>query len=271
MRASRRVPLLAVASVLALAAVVFAVGGGSPSSAAPSVATVPSASAEGAEIWAHDCAICHGVQGEGSFQGPSITGSGTAAVDFMVRTGRMPAPFRSGAEGDVFGDAPPTQRGRHDSAYRDDQIRALVDYTAGFVTGPAVVPPPDTSAADLGRGGELYRLQCSACHQMAGSGGALAYGAVGPALDQATPREVVEAMRTGPGNMPIFDRSVIGDVEAVDVAAYVEYLRDPQDPGGSNLWHLGPVPEGLVAWLVGIGGVVLFCRWLGERQRVRTR
>jgi ubiquinol-cytochrome c reductase cytochrome c subunit len=278
---SFRVPLMAIGAVAILSAGVFALGGTSSPSAAgatapptsmrSTVATVGSAAPDGQAIWSQDCAFCHGVRGEGSFQGPSITASGTAAVDFMVRTGRMPSPFRAGAEGDLLSDPPPAQRGRHASAYSDEQIRALVDFTAGFVSGPAAVAPPDTAGADLGRGGELYRLQCSACHQMAGSGGALAYGAVGPALDQATPREAIEAMRVGPGNMPIFDRSVISDAEAVDVAAYVEYLHHPEDRGGADLWHLGPVPEGLVAWLVGIGGLVLFCRWLGERQKVRTR
>ena len=231
--------------------------------------TTPAAAAEpdGAAIWSRDCSFCHGVRGGGSNQGPSITSSGTALVDFVVRTGRMPLPFQDGADQSLFASAPPMARGRRPSAYTPEEIDALVAYTSSFVTGPVAVPPPDTEGADVGRGGEIFRLQCAACHQMAGAGGALAYGDVGPPLDHATPQDVVEAMRTGPGNMPVFDASTISDREATDVASYVAYLQDPDDRGGFSLWHLGPVPEGLVAWAVGIVATVLLCRWLGDRER----
>jgi ubiquinol-cytochrome c reductase cytochrome c subunit len=224
----------------------------------------------GEQIWQQDCAICHGVDGRGSFQGPDISRSGTAAVDFMVRTGRMPAPFRRGQTAEVVarpqvGDTP-----RRSAQYTDAEIRRLVEFTGTVITGPRVPARPDLAAADVARGGDLYRVNCSACHQMAGSGGALAYGTNGPPLDRATPVQVIEAMRTGPGSMPVFGRSAISDDEARDIARYVHYLRRPEDRGGANLWHLGPVPEGLVAWAIGIGGVILLCRWLGERDRLRT-
>jgi ubiquinol-cytochrome c reductase cytochrome c subunit len=223
----------------------------------------------GATIWARDCAVCHGVEGQGSYQGPDISRSGTASVHFMVSTGRMPAPFRPSETVEHVG--PTAQdRPRAPGRYSEAEIRRLVDYTRSFVSGPPAEPVPDLSAADLGRGGELYRNNCASCHQMAGSGGALAYGTNGPPLGQATAVQVIEAMRTGPGSMPVFSTSVIDDTEARDLAAYVQYLRKPQDRGGLGLGHLGPVPEGLVAWVLGIGGVVLLCRWLGERDRMLT-
>jgi ubiquinol-cytochrome c reductase cytochrome c subunit len=224
----------------------------------------------GQAIWKQDCAICHGTDGSGSFQGPDIRDSGTAAVDFMVRTGRMPAPFRRPQisellSGPAAGDTP-----RRPPQYSDAEIRRLVAYAGTLVSGPEVPPAPDLAAADLARGGDLYRTNCSACHQMVGSGGALAYGTNGPPLVRSTPVQVIEAMRTGPGSMPVFSPSSVSDRDARDIARYVAYLRKPEDRGGANLWHLGPVPEGLVAWVFGIGGVILLCRWLGERDRLRT-
>ena len=224
----------------------------------------------GAQIWQQDCATCHAPTGTGTFQGPDISESGTAAVDFMVRTGRMPAPFRSAKVGDLLPgpDRPESTRGP--VAYSDAEIRELVRYTRNFITGPDVPESPTVGTADLANGGDLYRLNCAACHQMAGSGGALAYGTVGPPLDRATPTEVVEAMRSGPGTMPVFGPSSFSDTDARDIAAYVQYLHHPEDRGGANLWHLGPVPEGLVAWVFGLGGVVVICLWLGQRDRVKT-
>ena len=177
-------------------------------------------------------------------------------MDFQVRTGRMPRSFR----GDTDNNVPGVSRD-----YSNYQIRSLIAYTGGFVQGPSVPSRPDTSNADMAAGGELYRLNCSACHQMAGSGGALAYGTVGPSLTRSSPVEVLEAMRTGPGSMPVFPPSLLDDEQATQIAAYVDYLHAPDDQGGWNLWHLGPVPEGLIAWIFGVGGAVLICRWLGTR------
>lgn len=209
----------------------------------------------GAAIYGRDCAVCHGVEGRGSYRGPDITGAGAGGVAFMLTTGRMPIAD------------PADEIRRSDPSYDAEEILALVDYVAdAFVDGPPV-PEVDVAAADVSEGGHLYRLHCAACHQAAGQGGALAYGTTAPALGPASAVEVVEAMRLGPGRMPVFDDESLDDEEAAAIAAYVEYLEDPQDRGGFGLGHLGPVPEGLVAWLFGLGSLVLMMRWLGLRQR----
>lgn len=231
--------------------------------ATPAPAPAPG---RGEEIWRRDCAYCHGLRGEGTFQGPAVNQSGTALIDFMVRTGRMPIPVGPTEGQDLLPPGPARDTPRRPPAYDEQQIQELVDYTAGFVTGPPAPQPPDLEEADLARGGELYRANCAACHQMAGSGGALAYGTVGTSLAASTPVEVIAAMRTGPGSMPVFPEAAIGPEETRDIVAYVQYLRDPRDRGGIPLWHIGPVGEGLVAWVVGIGAAVTLCRWLGERE-----
>ncbi len=237
--------------------------------AAPSAESDRPSERQGERIWQQDCAVCHAPDATGSFQGPDISRSGTAAVDFMVRTGRMPVPMvRQVAGGDV--PAQPAQVRRGPVRYSEAEIRSLVAYAARLVTGPAAPRAPAPGSTDIARGGDLYRLDCAACHQMAGSGGALAYGTDVPALGRSTPVEVIEAMRVGPGSMPVFSEASLDADDAADIAAYVQYLHHPEDRGGAALWHLGPVPEGLVAWIVGVGGVILLCRWLGERDRVRT-
>ena len=120
---------------------------------------------------------------------------------------------------------------------------------------------------DIVSGGELYRANCAACHQAAGIGGALSYGNHAPALDQATPTQVVEAMRVGPGQMPVFDQSVIDDADARDIAAYVQYLHEPDDRGGLSLGRSGPFGEGFVALTAGLGGLTVLGAWVVGRRR----
>jgi ubiquinol-cytochrome c reductase cytochrome c subunit len=52
-----------------------------------------------------------------------------------------------------------------------------------------------------------------------------------------------------------------------DITAYVtEKLQHPQNPGGLALGGVGPVAEGFVALLIGVGGLALICFWIGERS-----
>jgi ubiquinol-cytochrome c reductase cytochrome c subunit len=196
--------------------------------------------------------VCHAPDASGSPRGPDLRSRGSALVDFVVSTGRMPL-------------ASPTERERrHAVRYSAAEVRALVGYASTLVRGPAV-PTVDLAGVDLAAGGAVFRSQCAACHQAAGGGGALAHGAEAPPLLAATPVQVVEAMRTGPGNMPAFDDRTISPKQADQVAAYVRYLQHPKDPGGLDLGHLGPVPEGLVAWSVGLVALLVVARLLGTR------
>ena len=229
--------------------------GGALVAAVTSAAATPSSGAArtGQQIWQQDCAVCHAPDGAGSYRAPPINQSGTASVDFMVRTGRMPIAN------------PNDSTNRRPPKYTSAEIDALVAYAGTFITGPTV-PTVDIARGDLAAGGAAYRLNCASCHQAAGAGGALAYGVTAPPLTSATPTEVVEAMRTGPGRMPVFGPSQLDDQDATSVARYVDYLRHPDDRGGASLGHLGPVPEGLVAWLLGFGALLVVVRWLGTRD-----
>lgn len=207
----------------------------------------------GRELFQQDCAICHGSRGEGSYLGPKIDDKGAAAVDLMVRSGRMPLP-------DVA-----TRGSRTRPSYSEAEILSLVAFARAEFDGPDV-PSVAWRAADVGQGGELFRLNCAPCHQVAGQGGTLAWGTSVPSLVHSSPTMVVEAMRVGPTTMPVFGQDTISDEEAAALARYVVELQHPRDRGGLGLWHIGPVTEGLAAWVVGIGAVLLLIRWLGTRN-----
>lgn len=218
----------------------------------PAIADQPAgALTRGRELYLQNCASCHGQRGEGSQRGPSLIGVGAASADFYLSTGRMPI-------------ADPEQRPRRGKpAFGQADIDALVGYV-GSLGGPAV-PQADPVAGRLPEGERLYQDNCAACHSATGTGGALTSGAVAPSLRLSTPVQVAEAMRVGPGAMPRFDPEAVDQRQADSIAAYVRELQRGGDPGGAGLGRVGPVTEGLVAWVVGLGLLVLVVRWLGER------
>ncbi len=118
--------------------------------------------------------------------------------------------------------------------------------------------------ANLAAGGQIYRLQCAACHAWSGVGGAL-YQRAAPPLRSATPVQIAEAMRTGPGQMPVFGAAAVPPGQLDDVVGYVRYLAHPTNRGGQPLWYLGPVAEGAVALVLGLGALLLASRWIGTR------
>jgi ubiquinol-cytochrome c reductase cytochrome c subunit len=210
--------------------------------------------AAGEQLYLTGCVSCHGLDGVGTDQAPTLVGVGAAAADFYLTTGRMPAAYPSGY-----------QSTRKPPAYDDEQIQALVAYVASLGPGPPI-PDVDLDGADLARGGVLFRANCAACHQALANGGALSYGKNAPDLHQATPTQVVEAMRIGPGQMPVFDERLLSEQDARDIAAYVEYLQAPDNRGGLPLEGFGPVTEGFVALLFGLGGLVVLSIWIVGRH-----
>ena len=218
-----------------------------------------------------DCASCHGADATGTTRAPSLVGVGAASVDFELSTGRMPLAVASRDESDGREPRPAPQRTpadasatprRHAPAYSADVIRDLIGYVQELTggAGPAI---PAIDAGDVARGGELYRLNCAACHSWAGTGGALIKREA-PDLLEATRVQTAEAIRVGPGRMPAFGRAAFTDQQVEDVAAYVQEIQAPEDRGGTALDHLGPVAEGAAA-----GGAIvlllLVLRVIGER------
>jgi ubiquinol-cytochrome c reductase cytochrome c subunit len=69
--------------------------------------------------------------------------------------------------------------------------------------------------------------------------------------------------------MPVFGPDVISDDELGDVARYVEHLKGPEDPGGLPIGRTGPIPEGFVAWLIGMVALLGLVAWIGTRSPIR--
>ncbi len=241
-----------------MATVVLWMAAGAGAQPAPTTTTtVPAVNQDqidtGRELFEISCTSCHGLDGRGTAQGPSLVGVGAASADFYLSTGRMPL------------DRPRAQAERKRPAFTADQIALLTAYVASLGPGPAI-PAVDPSRGDLASGYQLYADNCASCHSSAGVGGALGHAVYAPPLNRATEREVAEAVRIGPGAMPPFGPETFDDHEVDSLVRYVVYLRNPRDDGGLDLGHLGPLSEGLVAWAVGLLGVLLAARWIGTQD-----
>jgi ubiquinol-cytochrome c reductase cytochrome c subunit len=209
------------------------------------------AETEAEQTYLADCASCHGADGRGTNRGPTLVDVGKASTYYYLSTGRMPI------------DEPDARSTRKPPGYSPEVIDALVEYVDDLAGGGPGVPELHPKSAEVARGGRLYRAQCASCHTTAGGGGALLRQEA-PSVYHATPAETAAAIRVGPGTMPAFGEAALNDEELNDVVAYVEYLASPEDRGGQSLWHLGPLIEGLVGWVVGLGLLVLLALWIGK-------
>jgi ubiquinol-cytochrome c reductase cytochrome c subunit len=169
-----------------------------------------------------------------------LRGVGASAADFYLRTGYMPL------------SDPRAQPRRHESPFAPDELDALVAYIASF-GGPGI-PRPHPERGSLSEGLRLFTEHCAGCHQIVARGGAVT-DSIAPSLENATATEIAEAVRIGPYVMPAFPDGQISGRELDSIIRYVQYAENPDDRGGWAVGHIGPIPEGMVAWL--IAGTVL--------------
>ena len=231
--------------------------------------------AKGHELFLVSCSFCHGQNGEGvrvadgSRQlGPSLIGVGAAAVDFQVGTGRMPAV------------QPGAQIPRKNPVFTDEEVSALAAYVASLGPGPAIPDASDYSLSGLSdeerqeavvRGGQIFLTNCTACHNFEGSGGAMPSGGYAPKIRGVDPKYIYEAMLTGPQAMDTFSNGNLSPDEKRDVIAYLASIQDNPGYGGFGMGGLGPVSEGLFAWLVGIGSLVAIAVWIAAHTARSTK
>ncbi|MCZ7534362.1 MAG: c-type cytochrome [Acidimicrobiia bacterium] len=222
----------------------------------------------GPVLYARDCAWCHGSNGEGTARGPNLNGDldGGAYTHFMLSTGRMPL------------SSPTARAQRRTAVLTPTQIDAVIEHVKTFGgTGPDI-PKVEPTTGHLGTGSELYLSNCAACHSATGTGGALTSRRAAPHLTNPdiTPVQMAEAMLVGPGcrnndstcgfgsgAMPNFDFS---ETEVNSITAYVSYLQHGGDHGGFAIGRIGPVAEGAVGWIIGLGSILLIGRWVGTRM-----
>jgi ubiquinol-cytochrome c reductase cytochrome c subunit len=232
-----------------------AASGGASANATTSSAAERALAAQGHSLFVSSCSACHGISAQGiRGRAPSLHGAGALAADFYLQTGRMPLP------------SPRAQPMRTKPAFPQSQIRALVAYVASF-GGPAI-PLVHPSQGSLAEGQRLFSLSCAGCHTIQGQGG-IVTGAIVPSLNQATPTQVAQAIRIGPYVMPRFGEGELSSGEVNSIARYVKSIQNPKDRGGWGLGRIGPIPEGMVAWLLAAASLLLIARLIGERASDR--
>jgi len=213
---------------------------------------------EGKQIFLKGCSSCHGLNAEGGAIAPSLIGVGAASVDFQVGTGRMPMADMS------------QQAMRKKPVYNAQETAALAAYVASLAPGPAI---PDDSVLNYERdgntaqGGELFRNNCAMCHNFAGQGGALTQGKYAPTLMGVEPKYIYEALITGPQSMPVFSDKTITPAEKLSLIKWIKAAEAEPNLGGATMGRIGPVTEGLLAWVLGIGLLIGIAVWLTTRAR----
>ena len=211
------------------------------------------------------CITCHGSNLQGvEGRGPSLIGVGDAAVYFQVSSGRMPL-ARQEAQAERKPTLPLFDPETEEGQATLDALGAYIQASGGGPTRPEAQGEA-LRGEDSARGGELFRLNCASCHNFTGRGGALSSGKYAPHLDPASETQIYTAMLSGPQNMPKFSDRQLTPAEKEDIIAYIMSVRDLNNSvGGNPLGGIGPVSEGLVAFLVGLMGMVGFAIWLGAK------
>ena len=234
-----------------VAAAVFLLAAASSGTSAPPATAAP----DGDALYAAHCSSCHGLDGAGvEDRGPSLAPEGRASADFVLRTGRMPLA------------SPDLQARRGPVRFTDAEIEALVATVDRIGDGPDT-PAVDIADADVARGGELYRLNCAACHVASAAGAPIGSGRVAPSLMDSTPVQVGQAIVVGPGSMPVFGSFDERDMS--DVAAYIDALQRQDTTAPSKFGGAGPAAEGLAAWVLALIPLIAITRWLGRPKEGR--
>jgi ubiquinol-cytochrome c reductase cytochrome c subunit len=239
-------------AALGMTLVATATGQGSASSSQATGSA--GAIARGRSLFVQTCATCHGLNAAGvPGMGPSLIGVGAQAADFYLSTGRMPL------------NNPRDPPVRNPPIFSRAQIADLVAYVGAF--GGPPIPVVDPSQGNVAHGFQEFALNCAGCHQIEGAGG-IVTGGVAPPLNRATAVQVVEALRTGPFLMPRFTPQQLSTYDTNSIARYVLETQDPADRGGWGIGHIGPIPEGMVAWFIALVALLLVARVIGERSEV---
>ncbi len=242
--------LLITGGVYAGATAATAAAGSNNESAASSLTTE-----DGKKLFQANCATCHGMDLQGTANGPTLIGVGALAVDFQVGTGRMPLQSQG-----PQAPSKPVQ-------FTDAQITAMADWVQEVSPGPGL---PDAKyldgEGDAARGAELFRTNCAMCHNVAGAGGALTEGKYAPGLSGVLPQHIYAAMVTGPQNMPVFSDMNLTPEDKRDIISSLMWADENASAGGYSLGSLGPVSEGLFIWIFGIGGLVAITVWITAKS-----
>lgn len=255
----RRSPLAAAALIGAGLLITGAAYAGT--SAAIAASGTPSAAVsqltieDGQKLFQANCATCHGLNMQGTPNGPSLYGVGELATEFQLSTGRMPLQMQG------------PQAPQKKPQFTEEQILAISSFVQSEAPGPTF---PSERILDGGgnvsNGAELFRVNCAMCHNVAAAGGALTEGKYAPGLSETSALHMYAAMVTGPQNMPVFGDMNLSDEDKRDIISALLYQQQAVQVGGFTLGSLGPVSEGLFIWIFGIGALIAITVWITAKS-----
>ncbi|GAA1210124.1 c-type cytochrome [Microbacterium maritypicum] len=255
----RRSPLAAAALIGAGLMITGAVYAGATAAFAASdtqsAATSQLTVEDGEKLFTANCATCHGLDLEGTANGPSLYGVGELATEFQLSTGRMPLQMQG------------PQAPQKAPQFTEDQILAISSFVQSEAPGPTF--PSDhilDGKGDVSKGAELFRVNCAMCHNVAAAGGALTEGKYAPGLSETSALHMYAAMVTGPQNMPVFGDMNLSDEDKRDIISALLFQQQSVQIGGFSLGSLGPVSEGLFVWIFGIGALVAVTVWITAKS-----
>jgi ubiquinol-cytochrome c reductase cytochrome c subunit len=163
-----------------------------------------------------------------------------------------------------------TQAMRKKPLYNAAETAALAAYVASLAPGPEI--PSESSLnyerdGNTAEGGELFRNNCAMCHNFAGQGGALTQGKYAPTLMGVEPKHIYEAMVTGPQSMPVFSDKTLTPAEKLSIIKWIKFAENEPNLGGASLGRVGPVTEGLLGWVLGLGLLIGVAVWLAMKAK----
>ena len=265
----RRSPLAAAALIGAGLLLTGGVYAGAQAAVASSTDAQVAASEEltvhdGEKLFTANCATCHGMNLEGTPDGPSLIGVGELSTEFQLATGRMPLQMQG------------PQAPQKKPQFTEAQIQAIASYVQSVAPGPEYPdewvtageknPHNASDEVDIPNGAELFRINCAMCHNVAAAGGALTEGKYAPALTSTSALHIYAAMVTGPQNMPVFGDMNLSTEDKRDIIAALVFQQESVQVGGFTLGSLGPVSEGLFIWIFGIGALVALTVWITAKS-----
>lgn len=220
-----------------------------------SAATTQLTVEDGEKLFTANCATCHGLDLQGTANGPSLYGVGELATEFQLSTGRMPLQMQG------------PQAPQKEPQFTEEQILAMASYVQSIAPGPTY-PSEHTldGEGDVANGAELFRVNCAMCHNVSAAGGALTEGKYAPGLNETSALHMYAAMVTGPQNMPVFGDMNLSDEDKRDIISALLFQQQAVPVGGFTLGSLGPVSEGLFVWIFGIGALVAITVWITAKS-----
>jgi len=254
----RRSPLATVALIgagLMITGGVYAGASAAFAASEPAATTAQVSVEDGKKLFQANCATCHGMNLQGTENGPSLFGVGELAVEFQVSTGRMPLQQQG-----------PQAPQKHPQ-FTEEQIKSMAAWVQSVAPGPTY-PKAEVldGKGDVAKGAELFRINCAMCHNVAAAGGALTEGKYAPPLTHTSALHMYAAMVTGPQNMPVFGDMNLSTEDKRDIISALLYQQQAVQIGGFTLGSLGPVSEGLFVWIFGIGALVALTVWITAKS-----